>query len=521
MRKNISKSVLCLIASFLMVSLLAACGNTNNKGAESPPITSPTTTDTSSASPAPADDKPDTSKPVNLTMYLINNESEDIQILEDELNKMLQKDINTTVKISLLTNDAYKLMLTAGEDFDLAYSASWLSYADNARKGAFKEITPEMLNKYAPLTANEEKAKLSSGFVDGKMYGLPAPITNYYYNLLLVRGDLMKKYNVPDIKSLDDLSVYLDAVKKNEKSIIPFNLGKNDSWMLPAVFYGSNDMTAPGAANSTSPIQIRKEDSSLKLNYALDMPEVVQFLKTMKEWKEKGFWAKNALANPVSIGDSFKNGKSAVSFAGTIDGANATYFDFAKEHPDWDVRVFPAFFNGYVDAYSYAGNSMVIGAKSKNAERALMVLDLLRNNEKYNVLSKYGIEGMHYTLDNDGKISYPAQSFQGGIWGVSNDKFVKTPAVTMPNYAELINDQKSRYKANPLVDFTLNTKDISDVAANIANLYTQYGTPLFMGFVDDVDKAIETYKQKLKEAGVEKYVEATKTQMDEYLKNHQ
>ncbi|GFZ90450.1 ABC transporter substrate-binding protein [Paenibacillus marchantiophytorum] len=514
MRRHISKSIPCLTVSLLMVALFTGCTQTDNKGVESTP------SNKASATPAPASGKPDTSKPVNLTMYLTNPKSDDIQILEDELNKMLKQDINTTVKISLLTNDAYKLMLTSGEDFDLAYSASWLNYADNARKGAFKEITPEMLKTYAPLTAIEEKAKLSSGYVDGKMFGLPAPITNYYYNLFLVRGDLMKKYNAPDIKSLDDLGVFLDAVKKNEPNIIPFNLGKNDSWMLPAVFYGSNDITAPGAANSTSPIQLRKGDNSLKLNYALDMPEVVQFLKTMKDWKEKGFWAKNTLANPVSIGDSFKNGKSAVSFAGTVDGANASYFDFAKEHPDWDVRVFPAFFKGSVDAYSYSNNSMVIGAKSKNAERALMVLDLLRNNEKYNVLSKYGVEGKHYTLNAEGKISYPGPSFQGGVWGVSNDKFIKTPAVTMPNYADLINDEKKRYKANPLVDFVLNTKDISDVAANIANLYTQYGTPLFMGFVDDVDKAAETYKQKLKEAGVEKYVDATKAQMDEYMKNH-
>ncbi|BBH18810.1 ABC transporter substrate-binding protein [Paenibacillus baekrokdamisoli] len=519
MKRNFSKTVLCLIVTMLMVSIFSGCAKTDNKGAESTPSITATPDASAPASAAPTDDKPDTSKAVNLTMYLLNDKSEDIQILEDELNKMLQQDINTTVKVSVLTSDAYKLMLTSGEDFDLAYSADWLDYADNARKGAFKEITPEMLKKYAPITASEEKAKLNAGIVDGTMYGLVAPLTNYYYNLFLVRGDLMKKYNIPDIKSLDDLGVFLDAVKKGEKSIIPFNLSKNEGWMLPAVLFGNSDLMAPGAPNSTSPIVIRKGDSSLKLNYSLDIPEVVDFMKTMKEWNQKGFWAKNALANPVSLYDSFKNGKSAVAFSGTVDGANTTYFDFAKEHPDWDVKVFPAFFKGNVDAYSAANSAMVIGAKSKNAERALMVLDLLRNNEKYNMLSKYGVEGKHYTLDAEGKISYPGPSFQGGIWGVSNDKFIKTPAVTMPNYADLINDEKTRFKANPLVDFTLNKKDISDVAANLANLFTQYGAPLFMGFVDDVDKAIETYKQKLQEAGVEKYMEATKTQVDEYLKN--
>jgi len=521
MRKKWSKSVLFLLLTVLMVSLFTGCGNSNQKEEErTPDVTESTTPDASTPAPSGStDDKPDTSEAVNLTMYLINNSSDDIKLLEDELNTMLKKDINTTVKISLLTTDAYKLMLTSGEDFDLAYSADWLDYADNARKGAFKEITPEMLEKYAPMTANEGKERLNAGYVDGTLYGLPASLTNYYYNMFLIRGDLMKKYGISDIKSLDDLGVFLEAVKNNEKSIIPFNISKNEGWMLPAVLFGNSDLMAPGAPNSTSPIVLRKGDSSLKLHYTLDIPEVIDFMRTMKEWREKGFWAKNALANPVSLYDSFKNGKSAVAFTGTVDGANSTYFDFAKDNPDWDVRVFPAFFKGNVDAYSAAGNAMVIGAKSKNAERALMVLDLLRNDQKYNMLSKYGIEGKHYTLDAEGKISYPGPSFQGGIWGVSNDKFLKTPAITMPNYAELKADQKARFKANPLVDFTLNKKEISDVSANLANLFTQYGTPLFLGFVDDVDKAVETYRQKLKEAGVEKYMEAARTQIDEYVKN--
>jgi hypothetical protein len=65
----------------------------------------------------------------------------------------------------------------------------------------------------------------------------------------------------------------------------------------------------------------------------------------------------------------------------------------------------------------------------------------------------------------------------------------------------------------------LDTREISDINANIANLYIQYGMPLYLGFVDDVDEAIAIYKQKLDEVGLEEYIEAAKAQIKEYARN--
>ena len=44
---------------------------------------------------------------------------------------------------------------------------------------------------------------------------------------------------------------------------------------------------------------------------------------------------------------------------------------------------------------------MAINASSKNPERALMAIELLRSNEEINKLTWYGIEGEHYTADGD------------------------------------------------------------------------------------------------------------------------
>jgi putative aldouronate transport system substrate-binding protein len=55
--------------------------------------------------------------------------------------------------------------------------------------------------------------------------------------------------------------------------------------------------------------------------------------------------------------------------------------------------------------------------------------------------------------------------------------------------------------------------------AAIGNVITQYGLPINLGMLPDVDKAVETYKQKLKEAGIDKVLTEVQKQADDYVKS--
>ena len=89
-------------------------------------------------------------------------------------------------------------------------------------------MTKEALEKYAPMTAEtmyEEAWEQSK--VNGKAYMLPMnykEITSYVY---IARGDLMDKYNITSVSSLDEVETYLDAIAKNEKSMIPLDIGSD------------------------------------------------------------------------------------------------------------------------------------------------------------------------------------------------------------------------------------------------------------------------------------------------------
>ena len=54
----------------------------------------------------------------------------------------------------------------------------------------------------------------------------------------------------------------------------------------------------------------------------------------------------------------------------------------------------------------------------------------------------------------------------------------------------------------------------------VGNVVTQYGVPIDLGMVSDVNAAIAEYKTKLKEAGLDKITEECKAQVEEFLKSY-
>lgn len=118
------------------------------------------------------------------------------------------------------------LIYASGEAYDLVYVANWMNYTSEALKGPFLELS-ELMPKYAPKTYAEfkESGALDTALVDGKLYMVPSPTTDYTTYVTLWREDLRKKYNVPEITDWDSLAVYMDAIKENEPDMLPLATG--------------------------------------------------------------------------------------------------------------------------------------------------------------------------------------------------------------------------------------------------------------------------------------------------------
>ena len=175
--------------------------------------------------------------PVTLKMYFIGEPGPDNDLVFEKISDILEEKINARLEPKFLSwgdyLQRYPLLFSSGEDFDMIYTASWSFYSETASKGGFYELTPELLKEYAPMVMeNLPQNAWDTTKVNGKNYMIPH--FNYWANHygIIIRGDLRKKYGLDEIKTVEDLEVYMDKVLENEPGMIPVSTNRNEVEMI-------------------------------------------------------------------------------------------------------------------------------------------------------------------------------------------------------------------------------------------------------------------------------------------------
>jgi len=119
--------VAMLLSVLLLVTLLAACGSDQKNDVSTP-------SDTSSNAASGEDDGDSSSEPagdeeaynVIMTVTTIGVTPPDLQLVQEEINKIALAETNTTVELLPIAitelSQKYSLMLSSGEKLDLAMS---------------------------------------------------------------------------------------------------------------------------------------------------------------------------------------------------------------------------------------------------------------------------------------------------------------------------------------------------------------------------------------------------------------
>jgi len=526
-----------LAAAAMLAGLLSGCGAAKT---DSTPVqqteekASLAVTEEAAAESTAEADKPDTSEPVTLTMYLIGDRPVDNDEVFAKINERLQAEINTTIDVKFMGwgeyEQKYPLIFASGEDWDIIYTADWCFYNAQATKQGFYEITKEELEKYAPMTAETmypdawEQAK-----VDGKVYMLPMnykEITAYVY---MARGDLMDKYGITSVSSLDEVETYLDAIVENEPSLIPLDVGSDyDKLFMFDRMWNKANWETEEKVTGIGPWQAMastgENDDTVTVKGNFDQPQFLEVAVRLQDWKNRGFWSKNAVVNTQNNTESFQAGKSALATM-NVNTAKSLYASIMEEHPEWDIRVFDAQEDIPAVINSYIANGMSIFSKSKHPDRALMALDYLRNDEECNSLFCYGIEGKHWEpVGENGLKSLPdsgSYPYDGNCnWGIRNDTYWRTiDEGGIPNLSELNEKWLSTARSGRYQTFVFSDAQVKNEIAAMNEIFNSEYKLLGLGFTDDPEGDIAKLRDKMMAAGAEKVYDQIHQQALDFLKN--
>ena len=531
MKKSIIALLLCL------AMLLVACAQTSPSPSQDAPAATkaPETattddsteqTDDPAEEEAVADNSPvvdgvwtpknafDLSQKVELNIYFAGDEQIDFQMVQTEFNKMMVEKINTTLNITFLTwadtNTKYPLVLASGEQIDLIFAAAWLDFYNLCYKNAYMPLE-DYLDTYMPLSMEQMNPEaFKEATVNGHTYMVPSDVNVIYTEGYVTRGDLREKYGIPEITSSEIMEQYLQAVKDNEPAITPWDVG-------------GQDLGNYGSAGNIAGIGFEGfyfDDPTCTLVTLAETPEYEEYVYRMYDWANKGFWSKGALVNKVSSRDTFKNGKSAVCVMNTQDFKD-TYATMNENNPEWKVEWWEiASKDKLIRPRPYIQGGASVPSTAKDITRSLIALETIRQDQALFDLNFYGIEGVHWTVDDAGNVTANSQEYLPGAatgtaaWRM--DRFIKPIAGAWTEWESIQADWfANRAVYNPIPGFVFNSESLKNELAAIANVDTEYGKPLSWGMVDPAT-GLADLRQKLKDAGVEKVLEERSRQIAEF-----
>ncbi len=469
----------------------------------------------------------DLSEHIVLTMYCIGDEGGIYaQQHLDKLNEMLTEKINAEIEPIMVSWGDYKTKLpmvwASGEQFDLTYTANWVSYFDEADKGAFMDIT-ELFPTYAPETYAEMEAldRLETTKVGGKLYMVPNNMPDYTTFIFNYREDLRVKYDCPEIDSWEALEIYMQAIKDNEPGMLPYAIPNNDA-VKTQTWLNEMDWARPIDNGSVGVFTYSLTDPTTIFSM-VDTPEYEEYVTKAREYYEAGYWSQSVMAETTAVKDAFLTGKSAI-YAANFSNSNGVYTELSASQPDWEIGLWSSDLDsGVVESIAATNNGMAIGPFSKNPERAMMFIELCYQDPEVYHLLMDGLEGITYEADYDKMVKWVPETTDPTTTNLKNlgmgfgtEKF----ALGSMNDSPIVNDLKAKYAEvtvfPALSGFVLNKDSINAELAAIKAVCDEYKVPLEKGVVDPVE-GLATLKEKLIEAGYETVLAEMNAQLAEYL----
>ncbi|AZK47558.1 extracellular solute-binding protein [Paenibacillus lentus] len=511
------KAIVLIWLSIMSMLLFTACSRSSNSNKSLNPTTAPSNSVSETTGI-------DTSKKVELQFYMLGNAPKDLPKIERQINEMALQDLNATVKFNFTTwtdwDQKYKLLLSTGQAVDLIFTADWTQYQQYAKKGAFLELD-DLLPKAAPALQKFVPQEMWEAVrIDDKIYTVPSTYKEYVTGGFVWREDLRKKYNLPTPVDIPTFEAYLEGIKHNEPKLQPVAIGAAvDATLQDAYLDFQRQEVGPMPygvfASYHAPGEVVSYWGSL---------EHLEDLQKFKSWADKGYFSKNELNETESIQDKIANGTAAAILSDNPTRYNQTLSKMKSLHPEWELGYTPfGMSNGYATPVHPIHNGFAIPKSSKNPERALAFYEKMVLDERYNLLTQYGVEGVNYTAEN-GYYKMVGDANSNGFlregmngWAWRNPEFMLFEP-SHDGVKKIFDELDQIQKPDIYTGFAEDYTEYQAERAALEQVEKQYLFPLLAGQIKDVEAGLHTFMDKAKQAGLEKVQEAYKEQWIAYLK---
>lgn len=540
-----------ILAACLTLTALTGCGSSSNDApaADTTANTSAANSSDSSGSTASADisaaldalpaaigegtitatpemyANTDLSNPYTVNMYLIGDTPNDWDRVLELTNKYLEP-FNTQLAVTFMSwsdyQTMYSLVLAGGEQVDLIFTAPWCYMYSEAPKGSFYVLTDDFIADHMPLANKyQDKESWDETTISGQTVAVPANQAQAMGKIVAIRQDIAEKYGINELKNWEDYMNYMQTVAKNEtpESGIYAEAASGDNNELWDVYRQQYDTFL--ALDSDYLDMIYEYNGSIPsqddIKIAYDTDYFRSYAHDMKTLADAGCWSRSALNETVTDDDAF-GALQGASIA--WNGSVFTYMEQAEQTEGVECMAYDLTTDHFVGCEAFSNNDMAIAAGSKNPERAAMVLDLIKFDTYLNRLLILGIEGEHYSLDDEGYYTELEKSADYAAFAISASWAIKNGDLNEAGVSErekkITNAWAERVENNPTITFVFDDTSVSSYTASVKMVLDNYVPMLELGLVDDVDATLDEMMQKCYDAGLQEVYDEFFRQYNEW-----
>lgn len=397
-------------------------------------------------------------------------------------------------------------MLASGEPFDVCFTAAWAAnYYMNAPAGYFLKLN-DYLEKDSTIANILSKDFLNGAAIDGVNYAVQTHKETAHTWGYLLQKSLVDKYNVDvaSIKTNQDLAPYFEKILQGEGGkIIPLLACKMDTPFHFLDWNNLSDDNVPGA--------LYPDNRDTKIVNQFITPESIAYYREMRDFYQKGYIAKDN-ATLTNTAEEMRTGKYFASEQPLIP-----YFAARMSQQLGSEWIQVEMTKTVMSNRETTGAMLAIPAASKHPDEAFKFITLTYTDAVLRNMITFGLEGTHYTVNDDGRIKMTQQGTDG--WNLGNqwefgDQFKDLLLESQPLdlWAKMTEFNNSALPMQNL-GFAFNSSSVQTQIAACKTVVDNYYPLLFTGSVD-VDKTVTKLTNELKASGEEAILVEMQKQYD-------
>lgn len=515
-----SKRVLSLMLGLTMTAgLLAGCGSSGDSENKE--------TDASAGNVTTNADENGEITNITIMIASMGQEPVDMQKISDAMNEITEKEIGIHADWIISSGTTYaqqvSMKMSSGEDLDLICTQG----LDFNTLLSQNQIMPldELIDSYG----QDLKTAIPETYMDacnyqGTHYLIPVVATSAISQpIILVRSDMAQEAGwdmdrLATIKTADDFEQLMSDVKEKYPDISIFSpLAANFGG--PAISSINGLFTEDSYDALSNSMGVIASDSTTVENFwASDLFKEECY--RLKDWYDKGYIWTEALTSSTTAIDTYLFSGNLFSFA--FSSATDVTEPFAQAQtgvfanaPTVNIPIGRV----VITTTDIISHALAIPSTSQHADAAMKYLNYFYNSEELENLLCNGIEGEHYTVDENGLVEgteNQANYTNSFNMYFGNEQLLLNSKENGADYYQNLIASVSNARKSDALGYVPDMSELDIESVAVTNVCSEYLGGLLIGAVD-VDSQLPKFLDELDSAGLQTIIDAKQAQLNEFL----